>query len=147
MSKILIIEDNVLMREAIRQTLKRDGHEILGASDGPTGISLARAEKPDLILLDLMMPFMNGQEVARYLRYDEELADIPIVVITAVNQVDTVLDMLSMKNVRDYFLKPIDITALRDRVRTVLENPEPARDAEHNGAAPVAPPDNGSKGG
>lgn len=147
MAKILIIEDNVLMREAIRQTLKRDGHEILGASDGPTGISMARAEKPDLILLDLMMPFMNGQEVARYMRYDEALADIPIVVITAVNQVDTVLDMLSMKNVRDYFLKPIDITALRERVRTVLENPEPAPKAEPDGAPPKAPGSNGNKGG
>lgn len=113
------------MRQAIRLALARDGHEVVEAPDGPAGIFMARKENPHLILLDLMMPFMSGQEVARYLRYDEQLSAIPIIVITAVNQVDSVLDLLAMKNVRDYFLKPIDTQALRQRVRSVLEDAPP----------------------
>lgn len=122
MPKILIIEDNDLMREATGQVLRRDGHTVISAEDGPTGIALARAEKPDLVLLDLMMPIMPGEEVARYMRYDEELCSVPVIVLTAINQADLVLDMLAMKNVRDYLLKPMNITALRQRVRAVLSN-------------------------
>ncbi len=129
MSKILVIEDNALMRQAIKLALTRDGHEVVEAPDGPAGIFMARRENPHLILLDLMMPFMSGQEVARYLRYDEALSAIPIIVITAVNQVDSVLDLLAMKNVRDYFLKPIDTHVLRQRVRAVLDD-EPSEPAE-----------------
>jgi two-component system, OmpR family, alkaline phosphatase synthesis response regulator PhoP len=128
MSKILIIEDNQLMREATMQALEREGHQVFGADDGPSGISLARSEKPDLILLDLMMPYMPGDEVARYLRYDEEMASIPIIVLTAMNQAELVLDLLAMKNVRDYLLKPTPIGVLRQRVKAVLAQAEEYKD-------------------
>ena len=126
MATIVIIEDNALMRVTIKQMLRRDGYEILEAADGPAGIALVRSARPDLIILDLMMPFMSGDEVARYLRYEPDLASIPIIVLTALNQTDMVLDLLSLQNVRDYYLKPVDLVAFRQRVKALLSTSAPA---------------------
>jgi CheY-like chemotaxis protein len=119
MSKILIIEDSAIMRDAITRILELDKHKILAAEDGPTGIAVARSEQPDLILLDLMMPYMPGDEVARYLRGDPTLAAIPIIILTAVNQPDMVMNMLEL-NICDYLLKPVDAPTLRRRVQSAL---------------------------
>jgi DNA-binding response OmpR family regulator len=120
MSKILIVEDNALMRDTIETALKFDEHTVLQAPDGPTGISMARSENPDLILLDLMMPFMTGEQVANYLNNDETLCSIPIIIVSAVNEPDQVLELLTLKNVRDYLLKPLDPNTLRQRTLAVL---------------------------
>ena len=119
MSKILVIEDSALMRDAIKCILELDNHTILAAEDGPTGIAMARSEQPELILLDLMMPYMPGDEVARYLHGEPTLAAIPIIILTAVNQPDMVLNMLEL-NVCDYLLKPVDAPTLRRRVQSAL---------------------------
>jgi DNA-binding response OmpR family regulator len=131
MSKILIIDDNALMRDTIALALAHDEHTLLKGSDGPTGIAIARAEEPDLVLLDLMMPFMQGEQVASYMQNDERLCSIPIVILSAVSQPDMVLELLTLKNVRDYLLKPIDPDRLRQRVQAVLngasaERPNPS---------------------
>ena len=122
MSKILVIEDSAIMREAIKRILELDKYVVLTAEDGPTGIALARAQEPDLIILDLMMPYMPGDEVARYLQGDPTLARIPIIILTAVNQPDVVFNMLEL-NIRDYLLKPVDASTLRQRVRSALGRP------------------------
>lgn len=122
--KILIIEDNDLMREAVAQMLRMERYVIYTAKDGPSGITLARAEQPDLILLDLMMPYMPGEEVARYLWHDETLCLIPIIILTAMNKPDLVLDMLAFGNVRDYLLKPVDRATLKHRIRAALGESE-----------------------
>ncbi|MEW5958861.1 MAG: response regulator, partial [Chloroflexota bacterium] len=119
MSKILVIEDSAIMREAIKRILELDHHTIIYAEDGPTGIATARAEKPDLILLDLMMPYMPGDEVARYMQGDPALANIPIIILTAMNQPEMVFNMLQL-NVCDYLLKPVDPSTLRKRVQAGL---------------------------
>ena len=119
MAKILIIEDSLLMRETLRQMLEIDGHNVLEAEDGPTGISLARDMEPELIVLDIMMPYMSGTQVIKYLRSDPVMRSIPIIVLSAVNQPAQVLSVLEL-NVRDYLLKPIDHATLRQRVEAAL---------------------------
>lgn len=137
MSKILIIEDNGLMRESAKQILERSGHTVLEAADGPTGIAVARTDAPDLILLDLMMPFMPGEQVARYMRNDPVLRSIPVVILSAANQRQLVFDLLGMSNVRDYLLKPANELTLRQRVQAVLDATAAGGANNGQGAKPV----------
>lgn len=123
MAKILVIDDSSLMRQTLELILKRANYTVIEAPDGPTGIALARDEKPDLILLDMMMPHMSGEEVAVCLQQDPELSSIPIVVITASRQTELVISMLSL-NVRDYLLKPIELSTLHHRIEAVLARQE-----------------------
>ncbi len=120
MPSILIIEDSLLMRETLRQMLELDGYEVLEAEDGPTGIALAREVKPNLIILDIMMPYMSGTQVLKYLRSDPLLKNTPVLVLSAVNQPDQVLNVLELK-VHDYLLKPVDHTTLRQRIEAALK--------------------------
>ncbi len=121
MPTILITDDSLLMRETLRQMLELDGYNVLEAEDGPTGIALARDEKPDLIILDIMMPYMSGTQVLKYLRGDPILKHTPVLVLSAVNQPDEVLSVLELK-VHDYLLKPVDHNTLRQRVETALKS-------------------------
>lgn len=121
MSNILIVEDSLLMRETLRQMLELDGYQVQEAEDGPTGISMAREKKPDLIILDLMMPYMSGADVLKYLRGDPGLHTIPVIILTAVNQPDQVMRVLELK-VHDYLLKPVDHLTLRQRVEAALSS-------------------------
>jgi DNA-binding response OmpR family regulator len=131
MAKILIIDDNAIMRKNIWFMLRRDHHTILEAEDGPVGIAIARAEKPDLVLLDFMLPYMSGEQVARYFSDHEELSQIPIIMLTAMNQPDVIVQLLKL-NVRDYLLKPVKAEVLRVRVSGLVG---------HGQAEPEAPPE------
>ena len=121
MSSILIVEDSLLMRETLRQILELDGYTVLEAEDGPTGIALARETKPDLIILDIMMPYMSGTQVLKYLRGDPLLKNTPVLVLSAVNQPEQVLNVLELK-VHDYLLKPVDHATLRQRIESALKH-------------------------
>ena len=125
MAKILIIDDNAIMRKNIWFMLRREKHTILEAPDGPTGIAIARADKPDLVLLDFMLPYMSGEQVAKYFHDHEDLHDIPLIILTAMNQPDLVMNMLKL-NVRAYLLKPVSADTLRERIGTVLGQAAPA---------------------
>jgi len=117
--KILVVEDNALMRETLKRMLEIEGYTVIEAEDGPSGIALARTEKPDLVMLDIMMPYMTGTEVISYMQSDPLLDAIPIIVLSAINQPKQVLKVLQLK-VRDYLLKPIDHITLRQRVQAAL---------------------------
>jgi len=119
MTKILVIDDSGIMRKTVDFVLKHNGYTILEASDGASGIALARREKPDLILLDLMMPYLSGEAVALTMQRDPDLRSTPIIVITAMSQSDVVISMLE-SNVKGYLLKPVEPTVLRNRVESVL---------------------------
>jgi CheY-like chemotaxis protein len=80
MPKILIVDDNKLKRDALVMVLENERHTILTASDGVEGLALAHAEKPDLVIADLIMPRMDGYDFCKALRADPQLATIPIVV-------------------------------------------------------------------
>ena len=82
MSKILLIEDEISLRNTLEMKLKEMGHEIITADDGQQGIETAREKKPDLVVLDLMMPKKNGIEFLKEVREDSELKDLAVVVLT-----------------------------------------------------------------
>jgi len=82
MKKILFIEDEPTLQKAIGEILSQEGYKILQALDGAIGLSLAKSEKPDLILLDLILPKKNGFEVLEGLKDDPETADIKVIILT-----------------------------------------------------------------
>lgn len=126
-SRILIVEDDPETTELVGLYLARDGHKVMSATDGLEGLRLAREARPDLVILDLMLPKMDGLEVCRTLR-DESM--VPIVMLTArVEEVDrlTGLDL----GADDYVSKPFSPRELAARVRAVLRRT--AREALERG--------------
>lgn len=81
--RILVVEDNVDMREFLQRILKRRGYGYLGAADGAEGVALALAERPDLILMDLALPVLDGYEATRILKANPDCAATPIIAVTA----------------------------------------------------------------
>jgi two-component system alkaline phosphatase synthesis response regulator PhoP len=117
---ILCIEDEAEMIELMRLVLEREGHEVWGAVGGEQGLKLMREKKPDLILLDLMMPGIDGWEVYRQMRADKELTDIPVIIVTAKAQsIDKVLG-LQVAKVADYITKPFGPKELIGSVERVF---------------------------
>ena len=122
--RILCIEDEPEMIDLIRLILSRKGFEVSGAAGGQEGIYKIRYEKPDLILLDLMMPFMDGWEVYQQMKADEATKNIPVIVVTAKAQsIDKVLG-LHIAKVDDYIAKPFSPKELIDSVERVFAKKE-----------------------
>ncbi len=118
--KVLCIEDEPEMIDLIKLILERKGFEVLGAVGGKEGLEVIRREMPDLILLDLMMPEVDGWEVFRQMKADEQLKDIPVIVVTAKAQsIDKVLG-LHIAKVDDYVTKPFGPQELLKSVNKVL---------------------------
>jgi len=117
---ILCIEDEPEMIELVRLILERKGFRVTGALGGEKGLEELRKEKPDLILLDLMMPDMDGWEVYRQMKADPNLANIPVIVVTAKAQsIDKVLG-LHIAKVEDYVTKPFGPQELLDSIIKVF---------------------------
>lgn len=126
--RILCIEDEPEMINLIRLILERKGFEVLGAVGGQEGIEAIRRERPDLILLDLMMPDVDGWEVYRQMKADESLQHIPVVVVTAKAQsIDKVLG-LHIAKVDDYVTKPFGPSDLLESVERVLQKKQTPAD-------------------
>lgn len=122
--RILCIEDEPEMIDLIRLILSRKGFEVSGASGGEDGIYKVRHDKPDLVLLDLMMPFVDGWEVYQQMKADEETKNIPVIVVTAKAQsIDKVLG-LHIAKVDDYIAKPFSPKDLMDSVERVFAKQE-----------------------
>jgi DNA-binding response OmpR family regulator len=118
--KILCIEDEPQMIDLIRLILGNEGFEVIGAEGGEEGLALMRQEKPDLILLDLMMPEMDGGDVFHRMKEEVELRDLPVIVVTAkAAPIDQVL-WINVAKVDDYVTKPFGPRELVDSVRKVL---------------------------
>ncbi len=83
---ILLVEDEPEFRAGIRMRLEANGYEVLEAKDGSEGLEMARQKKPDLMVLDLMLPKMGGYQVARLLKFDDKHKDIPVIILTARSQ-------------------------------------------------------------
>ncbi len=94
-ARILIVDDDLTLRELYEERMKQEGYVILSASDGEEALEKAVKENPDLILLDIMMPKINGIDVMKMLREKEETAKIPIIILTAlVQEIGKVKDMM-----------------------------------------------------
>ena len=113
---ILIVENDPNTVELVTLYLQRDGHKVLSAEDGLTGLKLARDSNPDLIVLDLMLPELDGMSVCRTLRYE---SDVPIVMLTARVEEQDRLEGLDL-GADDYITKPFSPRELAARVRAVL---------------------------
>jgi two-component system response regulator VicR len=120
LKRILCIEDDQEMIDLIRLILKQRGFKVIGANGGKRGLEAIAVEKPDLVLLDLMMPDMDGWEVYQQLKADEHTRDIPVIVVTAKAQsIDKVLG-LHIAKVDDYIAKPFSPQDLMNSVDAVL---------------------------
>ena len=118
---ILCVEDEPEMIDLMRLILGRRGFEVKGASGGVEGLKMIREEKPDLVLLDLMMPDMDGWEVYQQMKADEKTKGIPVIVVTAKAQsIDKVLG-LHIAKVDDYIAKPFSPQDLLSSVERVLQ--------------------------
>jgi len=117
---IVCVEDEPEMVDLIRLILSRKGFEVLGAGTGVEGLDLIRKRSPDLVLLDLMMPDMDGWEVYQQMKAGEKTRDIPVIVVTAKAQsIDKVLG-LHIAKVDDYIAKPFSPQDLLASVEKVL---------------------------
>jgi len=124
--KILIIDDDIDTLKLVGLMLERQGYEISVASNGTLGLSRASSERPDLILLDVMMPDMDGYEVTRRLRSDSSLAHIPVIMFTAKSMVDDKVAGFEA-GVDDYLTKPTHPAELSAHVKAVLSRSAQAR--------------------
>jgi two-component system response regulator VicR len=123
---ILCIEDEAEMIDLIRLILTRRGFDVRGANGGKEGLEIIRRDHPDLILLDLMMPDMDGWEVYQQMKADESTKDIPVIVVTAKAQsIDKVLG-LHIAKVDDYIAKPFSPQELMESVDSVLSRQKSA---------------------
>ncbi len=117
--KILVIEDSGLMRRIISDVLGKAGYEVITACGGREGVDLVRKEKPDLVLLDITMPEMDGFEVCRLLREDESNNLMPIIILTARNKDEEKINGLEA-GADDYITKPFNPRELLSRVKNTL---------------------------
>ena len=121
MTKILIAEDDDHTRDALREVLTMEGHEVIAASDGLQAVDFFRAEIPDFVCLDVMMPGLNGYEVCRQIRKHDE--KVPILFLTAkAEEIDTGprLDI----GADDYMTKPFGVKEIIARIRAILRGTE-----------------------
>jgi DNA-binding response OmpR family regulator len=118
--RVVYIEDEPEMIDLVRLILNRRGYEIIGANGGREGLDIVRAQIPDLVLLDLMMPDMDGWDVYQQMKADEHTQNIPVIVVTAKAQsIDKVLG-LHIAKVDDYISKPFSPQELVDSVERVI---------------------------
>jgi len=127
--RVLCIEDEPEMIDLMKLILERKGFEVLGAVGGRQGLEAVREHMPDLVLLDLMMPDVDGWEVYRQMKADTQLRQIPVVIVTAKSQsIDRVLG-LHIAKVDDYVTKPFGPNDLTESVERVLHKRQTAPSA------------------
>lgn len=129
MSMIVIIEDEPDILELLGYTLRREGFEVMTSSSGDTGLNLVKKQKPDLVLLDLMLPQKDGLEICRELKANTNTKNIPIIMVTAKSEESDIVLGLGM-HADDYICKPFSPRELVARVRAVLRRLNPLKSAE-----------------
>jgi len=123
-SRILVVEDEQNILELVKYNLEREGFQVLAALDGTRGLEIAREESPDLIVLDVMLPGMNGLEVCRELHLDHMTRNIPIIMLSArAEELDRVLGL--EMGADDYIVKPFSPRELVARVKARLRRFQP----------------------
>lgn len=115
MPTILVIEDNEMNRDMLCRRLARKGYSVLVAQDGAEGITVARAETPDLIIMDLSLPRVDGWEATKRLKADGTTSEIPIIALTA-HAMSTDKDKALAAGCDDFDTKPIDFTRLLQKI-------------------------------
>jgi len=119
MTTILLVEDNEMNRDMLMRRLQRKGYEVVIAVDGGEGVAMAMSSAPDLVLLDMSLPVLDGWEVARRLKAAEETRSIPIIALTA-HAMAGDRERAVEAGCDDYDTKPIDLPRLLEKVRALL---------------------------
>jgi CheY-like chemotaxis protein len=119
MPKILLIEDNEMNRDMLSRRLVRGGYEVIIAEDGARGVAMATSDRPDLILMDMSLPVIDGWEATRRIKATSELRKIPIIALTA-HAMATDLDKALEAGCDDYDTKPIELQRLLGKIETLL---------------------------
>ena len=120
MAKILVVDDDLAINELIKINLELQGYQVIQAFNGIEGFALAKQETPALIVLDVMMPEVDGFTVAQRVRQCEEIADTPIIMLTALSELNNKVNGFNI-GVDDYLTKPFEIEELIVRVRALLK--------------------------
>jgi two-component system cell cycle response regulator DivK len=119
MPKILLVEDNEMNRDMLSRRLVRRGAEVLIAVDGAQGVEMAQAERPDLILMDMSLPVMDGWEATRTLKAAAETKEIPIIALTA-HAMAGDQEKCREAGCDDYDTKPVDFARLTSKIQAIL---------------------------
>jgi len=123
MAKILIIDDSTFEANHVKGLLEEMGHEVLWAETGGRGIKIIKLDRPDLIILDLVLPDISGLEICRWIKQDMRMKGTPVIMLTARGEVQERVEGL-MEGATDYIAKPFDDTELKTRVMAVLREVE-----------------------
>jgi two-component system, cell cycle response regulator DivK len=125
MSRILLVEDNELSRDMLSRRLTRRGYDVLLAVDGAQAVDTAHASSPDIILMDMSLPVIDGWEATRRLKADAQTRDIPIIALTAFAMAS---DELKAREAgcNDFDTKPVDLPRLLEKVERWLARPQPS---------------------
>lgn len=121
MARILLVEDDEMNRDMLSRRLTRAGHTVLIAVDGAQGVEVARAEAPDLVLMDMSLPVMDGWEATRRLRADPATAALPVIGLTAHAMEGDRARVLSA-GCNDYDTKPVDMPRLLGKIAALVED-------------------------
>lgn len=119
MNRLLIVEDNEMNRDMLARRLMRRGYEVYTAVNGQEGVDIARAHRPDLILMDLSLPVMDGWEATRHIRVDARTAEIPVIALTAHALPSDHAEALNA-GCNDVDTKPIDLDRLIGKIEAQL---------------------------
>jgi CheY-like chemotaxis protein len=129
MPKILLVEDNEMNRDMLSRRLTRNGFEVVIAVDGQQGVALATSERPDVILMDMSLPVMDGWEATRRVKADPATRAIPVIALTANAMVED-REKAMAAGCDDFDTKPVELPRLLEKIRTQLNGKE-------GGAAPA----------
>ena len=122
MPKILLVEVNEMNRDMLARRLEKRGYAVVIAVDGQSGVALARAKKPDLILMDMSLPIIDGWEASRQLKADPAVAAIPIIALTAHAMAEDREKALAA-GCNEYETKPVDLASLLAKIEALLRPP------------------------
>ena len=120
MARILVIEDNEENRDSLSRRLQRRGYEVVVAADGRVGVASAKSEKPDLILMDMNMPEVDGWEATRQIKADAALAHVPVIALTA-HAMTGDRERALGAGCTDYHTKPIEFPKLLTQIESLLQ--------------------------
>ena len=132
MARILLVEDNELNRDMLSRRLERRGHVVLVAVDGAAGVAAAQAERPDLILMDMSLPVLDGWEATRRLKAAEATRTIPVIALTA-HAMSGDREQALAAGCDDFDTKPVDLPRLLGKIDALLATPEASPNATSEG--------------
>ena len=119
-NKILVVDDDISINELIKVNLELSGYKVVQAFDGVKGFALVKQELPSLVILDVMMPEVDGFTVAKRIRQNDETKNIPIIMLTALSQLNDKVNGFNI-GADDYLVKPFEVEELMVRVRALLK--------------------------